>query len=62
MRSILQRRAGASLVLLEKEADLAAHQTGHNSGVIHAGVYYEPGSLKAQAAQSSPIGPKTPRT
>jgi 2-hydroxyglutarate dehydrogenase len=35
-------------VLLEKEASLAAHQTGHNSGVIHAGVYYAPGSLKAR--------------
>jgi (S)-2-hydroxyglutarate dehydrogenase len=47
-REILQRRPGASLVLLEKETDLAAHQTGHNSGVIHAGVYYAPGSLKAR--------------
>ena len=37
-REILQRRPGASLILLEKEADLATHQTGHNSGVIHAGV------------------------
>src|ERR1700730_2974563 len=47
-REILKRRPGASLVLLEKEAELAAHQTGHNSGVIHAGVYYAPGSLKAR--------------
>jgi len=38
----------ASIALLEKEASLAFHQTGHNSGVIHAGVYYQPGSLKAQ--------------
>ena len=37
----------ASVVLIEKEAELAAHQTGHNSGVIHAGIYYAPGSLKA---------------
>ena len=36
------------VLLLEKESDLALHQTGHNSGVIHAGVYYEPGSLKAR--------------
>ena len=36
------------ILLLEKEAYLAAHQTGHNSGVIHAGVYYQPGSLKAR--------------
>jgi (S)-2-hydroxyglutarate dehydrogenase len=46
--ALLQRRPGASLVLLEKEAAVAAHQTGHNSGVIHAGVYYAPGSLKAR--------------
>jgi len=45
---LLEARPGCSLVLLEKEADLARHQTGHNSGVIHAGVYYEPGSLKAR--------------
>jgi L-2-hydroxyglutarate oxidase len=51
-REILRRRAGASLVLLEKEADLATHQTGHNSGVIHAGVYYAPGSLKARLCRA----------
>jgi L-2-hydroxyglutarate oxidase len=45
---LLGRRPGRSLVLLEKEADLARHQTGRNSGVIHAGVYYAPGSLKAR--------------
>lgn len=39
---------GASIVLLEKEEALARHQTGRNSGVIHAGVYYAPGSLKAR--------------
>lgn len=38
----------ASVRLLEKEGRLAVHQSGHNSGVIHAGVYYEPGSLKAK--------------
>jgi L-2-hydroxyglutarate oxidase len=47
-REILRRRPGASLVLLEKESEVATHQTGHNSGVIHAGVYYAPGSLKAR--------------
>jgi L-2-hydroxyglutarate oxidase LhgO len=36
-----------SVVVLEKESTLAVHQTGHNSGVIHAGLYYKPGSLKA---------------
>jgi len=36
------------ILLLEKESEFATHQTGHNSGVIHAGVYYEPGSLKAK--------------
>src|SRR5882672_8799415 len=51
-REILRRRPGASLVLLEKEADLASHQTGHNSGVIHAGVYYAPGSLKARLCRA----------
>jgi len=43
-----QNRPGASIALLEKESQLAAHQTGRNSGVIHAGVYYAPGSLKAR--------------
>jgi len=38
---------GSRLLLLDKEPRLAAHQTGHNSGVIHAGLYYRPGSLKA---------------
>jgi L-2-hydroxyglutarate oxidase len=47
-RELLLRRPGASLVLLEKESTLASHQTGHNSGVIHAGVYYAPDSLKAR--------------
>lgn len=37
-----------NIVLLDKEAELAAHQTGHNSGVIHSGLYYKPGSLKAK--------------
>src|SRR5579862_6864371 len=45
--AILARRPGASLVVLEKEPALAAHQTGRNSVVIHAGLYYKPGSLKA---------------
>lgn len=42
-----QQYPNASILLLEKEHTLAQHQTGRNSGVIHAGVYYQPGSLKA---------------
>ncbi|MDP9035128.1 MAG: L-2-hydroxyglutarate oxidase [Myxococcota bacterium] len=45
--ALLGRRPGTSVVVLEKETKLAAHQTGRNSGVIHAGLYYKPGSLKA---------------
>ncbi|WP_417595491.1 L-2-hydroxyglutarate oxidase [Oceanospirillum sp.] len=45
---LLQQKPGAKLLVLEKEAQVANHQTGHNSGVIHAGVYYTPGSLKAK--------------
>jgi L-2-hydroxyglutarate oxidase len=44
----LTARSRASLVVLEAEERLAAHQTGHNSGVIHSGLYYKPGSLKAR--------------
>jgi L-2-hydroxyglutarate oxidase len=46
-REMLRLQPGARLLLLEKEGALARHQTGHNSGVIHAGIYYKPGSLKA---------------
>jgi len=42
------RNPGLKLALIEKEERLAAHQTGHNSGVIHSGLYYKPGSLKAK--------------
>jgi (S)-2-hydroxyglutarate dehydrogenase len=47
-RALLERHPGARLVVLEKERGWARHQTGHNSGVIHSGIYYEPGSLKAR--------------
>jgi len=46
-REITRRRPGARVVVLEKEDRVAVHQTGHNSGVVHAGIYYRPGSLKA---------------
>jgi 2-hydroxyglutarate dehydrogenase len=47
-RELLARRPGTSLCVLEAEPRIGAHQTGRSSGVIHAGIYYEPGSLKAQ--------------
>lgn len=45
---LVQERPGAEVTVVEKEQRVGAHQTGHNSGVIHAGVYYKPGSLKAR--------------
>ena len=47
-RELLRRRPGDSLVVLEREDEVGRHQTGRNSGVLHAGIYYEPGSLKAR--------------
>ena len=47
-RELLARHPGSSLCVLEREERLAAHQTSHSSGVIHAGIYYAPGSLKAR--------------
>jgi (S)-2-hydroxyglutarate dehydrogenase len=47
-RSLLERYPGAGVLVLEKESAWARHQTGHNSGVIHSGIYYKPGSLKAR--------------
>jgi (S)-2-hydroxyglutarate dehydrogenase len=48
-REILRRKPEARLAVLDKEDDIAQHQTGHNSGVIHSGIYYKPGSFKARA-------------
>lgn len=48
LTELLARTTTRQVVLLEKEPALATHQTGHNSGVVHAGIYYTPGSLKAQ--------------
>src|SRR5439155_25492157 len=45
---LLERRPGLRLTILEKEPELGAHQTSHNSGVLHSGLYYRPGSLKAR--------------
>lgn len=45
---LINKHPKSTIALLEKENSLAKHQTGHNSGVIHAGVYYTPGSLKAK--------------
>jgi (S)-2-hydroxyglutarate dehydrogenase len=50
--SLAQQYPRVRLCVLEKEDRLAAHQTGHNSGVIHSGIYYRPGSLKAQTCVS----------
>ncbi|NMO56120.1 L-2-hydroxyglutarate oxidase [Actinoplanes sp. TBRC 11911] len=47
-RELTRRMPGARVVVVDKEARVAAHQTGHNSGVVHAGIYYRPGSLKAE--------------
>ena len=47
-RELRIRFSGLSVLVIEKESDLAQHQTGHNSGVIHSGIYYRPGSLKAR--------------
>lgn len=47
-RELQRRRPGARIAVVEKESRWAAHQTGHNSGVIHSGIYYKPGSMKAR--------------
>lgn len=47
-RALQARRPGWTVAVLDKEPGIAAHQSGHNSGVIHSGIYYEPGSAKAR--------------
>jgi (S)-2-hydroxyglutarate dehydrogenase len=45
---LVRRLPGTTVLILDKESEVASHQTGHNSGVIHSGLYYKPGSLKAR--------------
>jgi L-2-hydroxyglutarate oxidase len=55
---ILRARPRSSIIILEKESAVARHQTGHNSGVIHAGIYYAPGSLKARLCREGAAATK----
>src|SRR6266536_2068584 len=55
-RALRERFPGASVAVLEQERAWAAHQTGHNSGVIHSGIYYTPGSLKARLCRAGSAG------
>ncbi|WP_158737157.1 L-2-hydroxyglutarate oxidase [Alteribacillus sp. YIM 98480] len=50
--ALARRQPGCSILVIEKESKWAAHQTGHNSGVIHSGIYYKPGSYKARFART----------
>lgn len=47
-QELIARHPDLTFGLVEKESELATHQTGHNSGVVHAGIYYKPGSLMAK--------------
>ncbi len=58
VHAVRRRLPDATVLLLEKEDRVAAHQTGHNSGVIHAGVYYAPGSLKARLCRAGAVATK----
>ncbi len=49
--ALQKRNPGTSVLVLEKAGSLATHQTGHNSGVVHSGIYYQPGSLKARLSR-----------
>ncbi len=52
---LLEQKPDLRVVILEKEATVASHQTGHNSGVLHAGLYYRPGSLKARLCHEGKV-------
>jgi L-2-hydroxyglutarate oxidase len=58
VQALRLRLPGEGILLLEAEDRVAAHQTGHNSGVIHAGVYYTPGSLKARLCRAGALATK----
>jgi L-2-hydroxyglutarate oxidase LhgO len=49
---LTDRKPGLDIVLVDKEAEVAAHQSGHNSGVLHSGLYYAPGSLRARLCRA----------
>ena len=49
---LLQRNLSKKIVIIDKETDLGFHSSGRNSGVLHAGIYYEPGSLKSRVCVS----------
>jgi len=57
-RELTVRNPSWSVVVLEKESEVARHQTGHNSGVIHAGIYYTPGSVKAELCRRGAVSLK----
>jgi (S)-2-hydroxyglutarate dehydrogenase len=52
---ITRRKPGTKVTIVEKEAHPAEHQTGHNSGVLHSGIYYKPGSLRAKNCRSGKL-------
>lgn len=52
---LLRSRPGSDVLVLEKESAVGHHQTGHNSGVVHSGIYYEPGSLKARLCREGAL-------